>query len=279
MKGNEYLIYTNSLNQSIKFGWDYDMFITKFSDSMDNTINTTKLALQDGESFNSSTLEKREISITIEYPISKAVELEKVVKRTIDMKNEGVLEKVIGNDVYKIKVRASCIPEITRSNGKGTMKIEFDALSSYYYQNELNEVLANNIPMFRFPHYFVDDKVIGIDIDKLEVEFENKGDVETGFSVIFKCKDGTVKNPSIINKRTGEKIALNITMNKGDIVEVVNNPFDKRIYVNGNKQFSALNRKETTFFNMVVGVNTFSIEADENVTNLSSYIKYTPKYL
>ena len=279
MKSNEYLIYTNSLNQSIEFGWDYDMYITKFSDSMDNTINTTKLALQDGEEFNSSTLEKRAISITIEYPISKAEELEKIVKRTIDMKHEGILTKVIGKDIYKIKVRPSCIPEVTRKKGIGSMLIEFDALSSYYYQNDVTELLANKVPMFRFPHYFDEDKAFATIVEVLNPEFENKGDVETGFNVIFKCTNGTVTNPSIINHRTGEKIVLNIVMNKGDVVEIVNNPFDKRIYVNGVKQFSALNRKETKFFTIVVGINTFGINADENVMNLQTYIKYTPKYL
>ena len=62
-----------------------------------------------------------------------------------------------------------------------------------------------------------------------ETEVENIGDVESGFRVVFKAR-GTVTNPKIFNKITGEYIKINYIMAKGDSIEVVNYPRVEKDY-------------------------------------------------
>ena len=141
-------------------------------------------------------------------------------------------------------------------------------------------MLAKQTPMTRFPLYWTtpEQRVFGEYIDVVNTEIQNKGDVETGFTVTFKAR-GDVLNPAFINNLTGEKIRLNMPMTQGDEVQIINMLFSKQVLVNGVKKFSVLDRVNTTFFNLVVGQNSFKVDADENATNLSVTIEYAPKYL
>ena len=68
-------------------------------------------------------------------------------------------------------------------------------------------------------------------------------------------------------------------MQKGDVIEVINEPNRKLIYINGQKDFSKLDRLQTTFFSLAPGKNMLGYAADENVVNLDVIVYYSPLYL
>ena len=103
--------------------------------------------------------------------------------------------------------------------------------------------------------------VWGVKRSILETEVQNVGDAACGFRVIFKAK-GSVSNPLVKNSYTGEQIRLLYEMQKGDVIEVINEPNRKLIYINGQKDFAKLDRLKTTFFSLAPGKNMLGYAAD-----------------
>ena len=279
---NERLLYINENNESINIGYDFELIPVSggFEDSVDNELNTTKFALQNGSTFVSSSLSDRAISVTFTYAIKNALAIEKEVMRVCNPAIEGTLYKINSFGEKFIKVRLLSAPQIKRERGRGEITLDMQACFPYYQTRNVSEMLAQLTPMTRFPLYWTtpEQRIFGTYIDVVNTDIENKGDVETGFTVTFKAR-GDVLNPAFINNRTGEMIRLNMTMTQGDEVQIINMPFEKQVLVNGVKKFSVLDRVNTTFFNLVVGLNSFKIDADENATNLSVTVEYAPKYL
>ena len=111
-----------------------------------------------------------------------------------------------------------------------------------------------------------------------QVVLSNDGDVETGIVIQFLAKKGEVKNPKIIKVSTGEFIEVFCDMKKDDVVEINTNKNKKSVTHNGNRISKDIN-KLSTYFQLDVGDNIISYEAQENDTNLEVRLYYTPKSL
>lgn len=277
---SERLLYTNANNESINIGYDYDLIPINFSDDVDNALNTTKYALQHGTTLVSSSLNERLISITITYAIRNAVAIENEVLRVVNPTIEGTLYKINTFGTRFIKVMPMGKPKISRTRGRGEIVIDLKACDPFYQTENVVNQLANHSPRLRFPLYWAttEQRLFGVQTSVFDTEIQNKGDVNTGFIVIFKA-NGDVVNPSIINNATGDAIHIKYSMKQGDEVRVINMPFTKQVYVNGVKLFTALDRANSNFFDLVVGKNSLKVNADENVLNLTTLIEYAPKYL
>lgn len=279
---NERLLYKNANGESVNIGYDFDLIPVTggFDDSVDNELNTTKFALQDGSTFVSSSLSDRFITIKATYALKNANAIEREVMRVFNPMLEGTLYKINSFGTKQISVRLLSAPQIVRLQGRAEITIDLQACFPFYQTENVVEPMALKTPMLRFPMFWAntEQKLFGIYDDTQRIEVTNKGDIDTGFVLTFKAR-GSVTNPKLKNAVTGEMIALNYTMEQGDEVQIINMPFFKEVRVNGEKKFSALNRTETSFFNLVVGRNVFQLLADENVTNLTAYVEYAPKYL
>ena len=280
MLKEEYLVYTNENGESLYFGYNYDLIIPtgEFADEVDNDIATSKFALQNGSTFNSSALSERTISFKAIYAISKAKDIEAKIRKVMNPTIKGTFYKYTSADHKKIEVRLEGTPIITRELGLGAVEINMIALNPFYEITKKTEILAKETPLLHFPINFIEDNVFGTRVTQIETSIQNNGDVETGFVCIFTARD-SVTNPSIINNITGERIVLKCEMEKDDVIQVINLPYNKMIVKNGTKDFSLLNIEETTFFNLLVGKNALGIDADENLTNLESRVEFTPLYL
>lgn len=276
----ERLLYTNAYNESINIGYDFDLIPIGFTDDVDNVLNTTKFALQHGSTYVSSSLNDRMISITITYAIRNAVAIENEVLRVVNPTIEGTLYKINTFGSRFIKVRPISKPKITRTRGRGEIVIDLQACEPFYQTENVIEQLANHSPRLRFPLHWAnaEQRIFGVQTSVLNTEIQNQGDVDTGFIVVFKAS-GDVVNPSIINNITGDAIHIKYTLKQGDEVRVINMPFNKQVLVNDVKHFTALDRVNSNFFDLVVGKNSLKVDADENVMNLTTLIEYAPKYL
>lgn len=278
MLKDEYLVYINENNESVYFGYTYDLIPTNFADELDNDITTSKFALQNGSTFNSSALEERSISFKAVYAIGKAKDIEAKLRRVLNPTIKGTFYKYTAHDFKKIEVRLETIPTITREVGLGSVEVNMIALNPFYEVSKRTEILANEVPLLRFPITFDGGMLFGKRVEQVETIIQNNGDVKTGFICVFKAK-GEVTNPSIINNITNERIKLKCELVKGDVIQIVNLPYNKMVVKNGVKDFSLLNIAESTFFELLVGKNKLGIDADENLINLESRIEYTPLYL
>lgn len=280
MKKNERLIYENASGEKIELSWFSPYTVLSFEEALDNELITAKTNLQDGESYISDSLGSREISIAGYYQLAISNALERNLKKIFNPKMTG---KLIFSDEEAekyINVKAVSLPEIGRKSNMATFNIELVAYDPFWRTQEKTEYITLLQGMLSFPLSISKTKgmIFGLRRSILETEVINIGDMESGFKVVFKA-NGMVKNPQVFDAYTKEMIRLNYTMQKDDIIEVINEPFKKNVFINGEKAFKHLDRLGTTFFSLKVGKNLIGYQADENLVNLDVIIYYSPLFL
>lgn len=281
MKSTEKLVYKNSNGEIVEFSYFSPFTPLEFSEALDSEITSVKNNLQDGETFVSETLEPRIITIDGFFQLSPTNNvLERRLRKVFNPKLSGTLTFHALDFVREIDVRPEALPSIKKEGRRGIFSIELIAHNPFWRETERMEFLALLTPQLHFPLVMPEGGMLfGIRSSILQTEFENVGDVETGFRVVFKARGGTVVNPWVTNVLTGEKIKILYTMAKDDIIEVINYPGKKQVLINGVKSFQYLDRLNSTFFNLAVGKNVMGYQADENTINLDVIVYYSPAYL
>lgn len=281
MKSTERLVYTNNNNESIEISYFSSYTPLEFSEDMDSEITTVKNNLQDGETFVSESLEPRQISIDGFFQLSQGNNvLERRLRKVFNCKLKGTLTFQALDFERSIEVYPESIPGIKKEGRRGIFSIELTAPNPFWREIERTEYVALLSPTLSFPLSIIQGAGIsfGVRSSIWETEIENIGDVESGFRVVFKAR-GIVKNPSITNSLTGEKIKVLYTMAKDDVIEVINYPGKKQVLINEVKSFRYLDRLNSVFFNLAAGKNLIGYQAEENTTNLDVVIYYSPLYL
>ncbi len=278
----ERVIYRNGLSHEVEFSAFSPYILVDFEDTLDNNIVSTKRISADGYVYSGCSLDARDLSLKIS--ILKRDGWRALLARLQQVLNPKLSAKLIySNEVYskEIDVVLDEIPKITM-RGKGVVDIYVKCIAndSYWTQSEKSEYLAFLTSKFKFPVIItkVQGMVFGIRKSILETEVNNVGDVATGFRVIFKAK-GQVRNVEVSNKLTGEKLKVIVSMQKGDLVEIVNMPGNKMIKINGVKSFKSLDVEVSKFFDLEVGKNLIGYNADLNAVNLDVILYYKPLFL
>jgi len=134
-------------------------------------------------------------------------------------------------------------------------------------------------PQFAFPLVILEGKgkIMGYKTYKNDVDLENDGDVPTGFKVVITAESGTVTNPKI-SLGSGEYIEVITTMEEGDVLTINTNDRNKSITLNDENVINKINRG-STFFNLEVGTNTITYDAEDGYTNMKVNIYYYKKYI
>lgn len=275
------LIYKNSIDEEIEFAVSSPFFPESVEEDVKNSINTMKTNATHGESFISSKLESRYITISgfIERSISTLSLKDKLVK-TINPTLKGKLIYISENTRKEIEVIAEEIPTVKSDKGIIRFTVNLQACNPFWENAEKAEQLALLTSKLHFPLFIPKENgvVFGLKKSLLESDVNNIGDVVSGFRVIFKAT-GSLKNPQIYNKLTGEFIKINYDMEKEDVIEIVNYPEYKKVTINGNVNGFKYIDLDTTFFNLEIGKNIIGYKADENIINLNVSMYYTPRFL
>ena len=189
-------------------------------ESLGATINTAKAGLMDGAMFNSSSLNERAITITIEP--QQPVEANRIMLyRYFQTKQyckiyysngsrniyiEGWVEQIESNlftESQAIQVSIIC-PQPFLSG-------------LYYIAADLNKILS----LFEFPFSIAAE---GIEFSRMQKDYmatiTNKGDAETGVEIVITAM-GDIVNPIIYNADTGGSFGVNVTMEASDRKSVV----------------------------------------------------------
>lgn len=109
----------------------------------------------------------------------------------------------------------------------------------------------------------------------------NKGDVKTGFRLIFKAK-GTVVNPSLIDVNTQQYIKINKTLVDEEQVIINTVTGNKRItgILNGvESNYYKYKDLRSTWLELQVGDNVYGFDADDGIDNLEVYIYFSNRFL
>ena len=276
------VIYRNEVGGEIEFSPFSSYFLETFEEELKNSITTNKTNLIHGENFISNTLESRYISIA--GIIDKNATTKALIRNLIRVVNPTLKGKLIyrnENETKEIEVIPEEIPDPQANGGLIRYEISLVANNPFWKNTENVENIALWTPKLHFPLIIPKRKgfVFGVKKSAFEKLIENEGDVESGFRVVFKARSGTVKNPKLLNKLTGEFIRLNYSMEKGDSIEVISYPEKKKVTVNTIINGFRFLDIESVFFTLDVGRNILQYDADVNKTNLDVILYYTPRFL
>lgn len=286
---NRLIKFTNKNNLNIEMGIYPPYLLTKFEESTDVQIYSSKGMLQQGTSYINNTLDIKDITLEFVVRAETQEELlnyQRIINKTFNPTlGEGTLCYKDISKEWIINCVVNKLPVYQRLNDVN-YKCLISLTASIPFWREIVEHKAN-IAMwqgaFHFPLIIPEGQGIhmGVRQPSLIVNIENIGDVESGMIIEFKAL-GTLKKPSLFNVNTREMIKINTDMVAGEIIRINTNIGNKkvtRILDNAEIDFVHKIDLDSTFLKLEVGDNLFRYDAEENINNLEVNIYYNPNYL
>lgn len=270
----------NKDGKTLQFGASTPYTITEFSglNPPKATINTNTTATLDGGMFNSAKLQMR--SINLAFAIEENVEVNRLaVYEVVQPKNP--INLYYQSEMLDVFI-SGYVEEISPSYFAKKQIVTVSILCPFPYfksaQQVINE-LSSVTKMFHFPFASTAEKeiVFGV-IDTLtSVSILNRGSVKTGLTFELYAKN-SITNPKIFNYQTGEFLAINTTMQDGDLITVTTGEGNKTITLlrDGVETniFNLLD-KNSTWLQLDIGGGVFVYEVGEGSTvNLSVTISH-----
>lgn len=256
-----FVLRNMSLNRQVTFGQEpgFD-YLYKSDDGIDwgnvqAQHNTYAYPGQVGVSISSSSLKERSISIVgYAYHILSDVEKQLYVsyKDRVEYaykmicKKKGVLNELVNPlQIIRLKIGGYYI------EGKPSSSVTygtFESDNNKYYckftislycnnpmfkkETEVKTILSGSIPKFHFPWILSNvpkkGTVMSVRRTYQLIPVDNEGTVEVGCKIILFAK-GEVSNPRINNVHTGESLAINKTMIKGEKIVINTNEGEKEV--------------------------------------------------
>ena len=228
-------------------------------------INTTKMATLDGKKFNSSTLNERNIVITVK--LNGDVEKNRIRLYSFFRPKEWC------KFYYKNSSRNVFIEAYTENvecdlfTDNETMQISLLCPEPYFKDvQEIIDDISKILSKFEFPFSIDED---GIELSTLDTSkitnIHNISEMDTGVTINIDIYSH-IEKLLIKNTSTGETLTLNYQFQSNDKVIINTNKGHKSIKLIRNAEtiniFSAI-EKSSAFFRLNIGDNFFSYLADD----------------
>lgn len=282
MSAKTKLIYRNAIGEELSLAPLTNFWCEKCEEQMANQVHSAKQVDTHGKFFTGMSLDERYITLTgtVRRPMNTQTAisiLQKVFNPTIS----GIL--YFESSVLRIKRDIFCkvteLPKVYWSRGALRFDINLVCLDPFWKGQDVTEYIALILKQFVFPVSIpMGGMSFGTRVQTLESKFENAGNVESGYRAIIRAVGGSVLNPEIRNEVTGELIRVLIDMKRYDELVILNSLQEKRIELNGDNVFRLLDTENSKFFKISVGTNRIGYFAEENVSNMSVHVSYTPYY-
>lgn len=244
------------------------------------TINTTRIATVDGTFLNTTYVNERNIVLTItpegdaekarlflyqyfkpKYPVTLYFKT-----RTRNVYIDGVVESFEGG-LYEQKqsfqISVIC-PQSFFNNLVPTITEQAKAISAFSFPFSTPE---SGIPL----SYLAAD---------VETNVINEGEEATGV-VITLTAIGTVLEPTIYNRTTGERFTIREEMQTGDVIQIDTRRGKKTIYrMNGATPQNILNKiaKNSNWFTLSAGQNLFTYDCLYGTENLNITYEFSAQF-
>lgn len=240
-------------------------------------INTSKIAGLDGTQFNSSTLNERNIVITVKlngdvernrislYRFFRVKEWCKFYYKngTRDVYIEGYVDSIDG-DIF---------------TNKEMIQISILCPNPYFKDaEEIIDDISKVLSAFQFPFAINTSQPIpfsNIDISKITNVYNNS-ESETGVIIEIDVL-GIVNTIQIRNTQTGKTFTLNYNFIENDKIIIDTNKGNKSVKLIRNAQtinlFTSM-KKGSTFFQLDIGDNLFSYLADNGLSDEFVFVRF-----
>ena len=278
-----FLTYTNERQMSLIMAPFSEYWLEKVQEDLKNNIFSEAQTGLDGKIFVTDNLDERRLVLTGFLNENNWQPMKRALERTFNPTLGGTLTYTnIAQGVTRtIECRVEAVPSIYWSRGEPRFDIQLVCSDPFWRGQERMEIIALLQKAFHFEVAIpASGMYFGLRRRTLQTEFENVGDVASGFRVVFKATaGGTVVNPLVKDMVTGDFIKVNYTLHPNETLEVINFPQQKRIILNGTENAFRYLDVGSVFFELPVGQNLIGYDSDENVSNLNVTIYYIPFYL
>lgn len=247
-------------------------------EASDYVVNLSDNATYDGGSVSGVKVAARPLYIEIQEGVEASRRRQWLP--FFNPKKEGTLYVIRGDTRRMINYRVQAFEvEQPHLQYPPVLKIDLICPDPYFYDvDDFGKNIASKVAQYGFPFIWQVDRGLISDYKVFtdQTLILNRGDVETGLIVDFKCT-GAVTNPKIELVNTGQFMRILRTMAAGDTVRFETNTARKNIYVNGAKYTNF--DPASTFFSLAEGQNILKYGSDTGYTSLDVYVRYRAKYL
>ncbi len=291
-------------NRTLEMGVGTEIDITAVTglESSENDISRSDNALVDGETVDGKKIKARPIHIEAAFKtLTDNKENRAAVIKFFNPKYTGVALIENMGISRNIEYELEGWEFVKQINMDSRLKIVVDLICPDPYMlnvDNFGKNMAAISPLFAFPWMMLSERMTEGKLDypaearglllggatmgyrtlHEEATLANDGDVSTGLIIKFIATRGPVKNPKILNTKTGEYMRVIVDMAKGDVLEVDTNVRHQIIELNGVNYYQHIDRQSEPF-QLEVGDNYLQYSADENYVNLDVNLYYKPKYL
>lgn len=278
------LILENKAGDQLTFDQNSPFTVTEIQglNPPEATINTSSLALIDGEKYNSSKMQMRTINVAFAIEVKAAknrIEVYKVLKS-----KQWVKFTYIGQyrHVY-IEGYIQSI-DITYFEIKQVVTCSILCPSPYFKEAQqiVNE-MRSIISAFHFPFASTatPELVFSYISNDVGITIENDSDVDCGMIIELYARD-TIVNPKIFNYLTQEYIGIEITMQAADLITINTNQGQKTAtLLRSGVESSVFNNvmQGSTWLQLPAEGGTFVYEVGTgSIANLNVAFKHTNLY-
>lgn len=271
----------------IRFGPNkpYLLEILEGAGNINSSVVTSRSPHQHGESSHGATYNMRTLMLKVGIIGTDKTDTDRLyretVRKLISTEISTLIYKNYHNE-YKIQGRITAVDQAERKGRLQFLVIQIDCYNPFWADTrELKEEISLWKPVFEFPCYFEEPVELGVRVDNLIMNVENKGDVEAGMTIVFKC-NGTVVNPSLLNIETQEYLKLLGEFKSGDTITVTTHFANLTATLNrDNEDIKILHYLDSrsTFLQLDLGDNIFRYDAKEGLGNLDLSIYHNNNYL
>jgi hypothetical protein len=167
-----------------------------------------------------------------------------------------------------------------KGNGYQTFLINLRAHEPFWLDTAISgEIMSLIVPTFKFNLTFAPTITFGTRGNN-RATIDNIGDVETPVRIEF---EGPAVNPKITNETTGEHIAVTTSLGVGEKLIITTDFGSKKVIFDdglGNKTNAfGLIDLNSTFFQLQVGENEISYQADTGTTTAEVLVQWYNRFL
>ena len=280
------IICKNSYGYKLEFGYSFPFYLNSYSGihNYDGSVATIKSAFGVGVSYIGTSINKRSINLVIAFKDDiNLITRKHQIYNIFPLKDLGTLFYYEGNIERKINYYVETV-NLVRKGNYIYANINLLCPSPYFMDSEESiATLQNWDKLLKFKLEIPDG--IGIEFgsknNSSSIEIENNSHIPYGLTIRF-LANGEVINPILTNKKTGETIKINYSLNVGEqiIITTYNNEKDIT-HIDANGVETNIRNSivfGTKFLQAKTGVNKFVPSADSGASNLDCSISYYNYY-
>ena len=250
------------------------------------SVNLSSNTMNDGATYHSSVLKKRNIVLTL-VDISNRFEHRAFLNDLFVPKSLGILTFNEGEEHRKIEYYVESV-KASGLNAYQTYQISLICPDPYFYDlDESMVTMSSFLPSFSFPHYFTSTaEELGYrQKEKIQTIANDLGIGGTGMQIEISC-NGNITNPFVTHVESGRSITVGtsskpLDLVAGDQVIITTYDNDKQVYLVHEGVRTKINQylsEESYFIQLEKGTNSIGYGASEGVDNMIVKITYKIRY-